>query len=73
MRRAVLAALAVLGADQHGNLKLHHLLRDGTHRLADHVGMLITQHLPDDLLDRHPAHSGHRWPPCSSNREEVRR
>jgi hypothetical protein len=25
--------------------------------------MLIAQHLPDDLLDRHPVPTGHRRPP----------
>lgn len=64
MRRPILTALTVLGADQIGDLSLHHLLRHHLDRFADHVGVLIAQHLPDDLLDRHPAHSGHRWPPC---------
>jgi hypothetical protein len=36
--------------------------------------VLIEQHLPDDLLDRHPVGTGHRWRPLSSsNPEEVRR
>jgi hypothetical protein len=25
--------------------------------------VLVTQHLPDDLLDRHPVPTGHRRPP----------
>ncbi len=54
MRRAVLGALAALGADQLGDLGLHQLLRDRPNRLADHVSVLLAQHLPDDLLDRHP-------------------
>jgi hypothetical protein len=29
--------------------------RGGPDRLADHVGVLIEQHLSDALLDRHPA------------------
>ena len=62
MRRTVLrTALTTLGADELGHLELHHLLRDDAHRLADHVRMLIAQHLPHDLLDRHPVPTGHRW------------
>jgi hypothetical protein len=52
-------ALAELGADQLRDLRLHQLLRDPAHRLAQHVGVILQQHLPDDLLDRHPVHSGH--------------
>ena len=63
MRRAILRALTVRRADQLGNLALHQLLRDRPHRLADHVAMLLAQHLPDDLLDRHPVPTGHRRPP----------
>jgi hypothetical protein len=37
--------------------------RDRLGRLADHVGVLIEQHPPDDLLDRHPVGTGHRWRP----------
>jgi hypothetical protein len=53
--------LPELGADQLGHLELHHLRRDGLDRLANHVGVLIEQHLLDDLLDRHPVGTGHRW------------
>jgi hypothetical protein len=64
MRRAVLRPpLAELGADQLRHLELHQLGRDGLDRLADHVGVLIEQHLPDDLLDRHPVGTGHAAPP----------
>jgi hypothetical protein len=56
----VLGALAVLGADQLGDLDLHQLARQPHHRLAQHIGVLVDQHLPDDLLDRHPVCSGHR-------------
>ena len=63
MRRAVLGALAVLGADQLRHFGLHQLLRDRSHRLTNHVCVLIAQHLPDDLLDRHPVPTGHRRPP----------
>jgi hypothetical protein len=64
MRRAVLRPpLAQLGTDQLGHLDLHQLPRDGPDRLANHVGVLIEQHLPDDLLDRHPVGTGHAAPP----------
>jgi hypothetical protein len=64
MRRTILRpALAELGANQPGHLGLHQLARHGLDRLADHVGMLVAQHLPDDLLDRHPLQTGHRRPP----------
>jgi hypothetical protein len=60
MRRTVLGpALTVLGADQFADFDLHQLLRDRLDGLADHVGVLVEQHLPDDLLDRHPVGTGH--------------
>src|SRR6185503_3876492 len=71
MRRAILGpALTTPGADQLGDLELHQLRRDGLDRLADHVGVLIEQHLPDDLLDRHPLGTGHRWRLLSSHLEK---
>jgi hypothetical protein len=63
MRRTVLGALPVGGADQLGHLGLHQLLRDRPDRLADDVTVLLVQHLPDDLLDRHPVPTGHCRPP----------
>jgi hypothetical protein len=61
MRRAIgRPPLAVLGADQLGDLDLHQLRRQPAHALAQHIGVLVDQHLPDDLLDRHPVCSGHR-------------
>src|SRR5829696_864259 len=73
MRRPIIGpALAMLGSDQLGDLGLHQLCGDGLDRLADHIGVLIEQHLPDDLLDRHPLSTGHAAL-LSSNREEVRR
>jgi hypothetical protein len=64
VRRPILRPpLATLRADQLGNLDLHHLRRDRLDRLADHVSVLIEQHLPDDLLDRHPVGTGHAAPP----------
>ena len=47
-----------------GDLELHHLGRDGRDRFADHVRVLIEQHLLDDLLDRHPVGTGHAAPPA---------
>jgi hypothetical protein len=70
MRRAVLGpALTQLGADQLGHLDLHHLRHHGLDRLADHVRVLIEQHPLDDLLDRHPVGTGHRWRLLSSTDE----
>jgi hypothetical protein len=63
MRRTILAALTTLSADQLRHLGLHQLLRHRPDRLADHVCVLITQHLPNDLNDRHPVHPGHCRPP----------
>src|SRR4051812_8709594 len=63
MRRPILGPLAVSRADQLGDLGLHQLLRHHAHRLADHVTVLLAQHLPDDLLDRHPVPTGHCRPP----------
>jgi hypothetical protein len=61
MRHPILrAALAALGADQLRDLDLHQLLSQPAHALAQHIGVLVDQHLPDDLLDRHPVCSGHR-------------
>jgi hypothetical protein len=74
VRRPILRpALAALGADQLGHLEFHHLRRDRPGRLADHVSVLVEQHLPDDLLDRHPVGTGHRWRLLSSNPQQVRR
>src|SRR4051794_15843029 len=64
MRRSIIGpALAQLGADQLCHLGLHELARDRLNRLTDHIRMLIAQHPPDDLLDRHPLLTGHRRPP----------
>ena len=64
MRRPILrATLTTAGADQLGHLELHHLRRDRLDGLTDHIGVLIEQHLPDDLLDRHPVSTGHAAPP----------
>jgi len=43
-------------------LELDQLRGDRPNRLADHVGALIEQHLPDDLLDHHPVGTGHAAP-----------
>src|SRR3954454_6171593 len=66
MRRTILGALTTLRADQLGHLRLHQLLRHQPHRLADHVTVLLTQHPANDLLDRHPLGTGHRWRLLSS-------
>jgi hypothetical protein len=52
--------LAVLGANQLADLDLHQLPSQPAHALAQHISVLIDQHLPDDLLDLHPVCSGHR-------------
>jgi hypothetical protein len=63
VRRPVIrTALTELGTDQLGDLELHHLGRDRLDRFADHIGVLV-EHLPDDLLDRHPVSTGHAAPP----------
>jgi hypothetical protein len=67
MRRTILRpALTELRANEIAHLGLHQLLRHKPHALTDHVRVIIKQHLPDDLLDRHPVHSGHRRPPSLS-------
>jgi len=63
VRGTVLGPLAALGADQLRDLSLHQLLSDRTHRLTDHIDVLFAQHLPNDLLGRHPLLTGHRRPP----------
>ncbi len=63
MRRAVLSPLAKLRPNQLRHLNIHELLSDGPHRLADHIAMLLAQHLPNDLQHRHPVLTGHRRPP----------
>jgi hypothetical protein len=53
----------MLGTDELADFRLHELGGDRPHRLADHVGVLVAQHLLNDLLDRHPVQTGHRRPP----------
>jgi hypothetical protein len=60
VRRAVRRALPVGGADQLRHFQLHQLLDDQPHRLAQHIRVLVRQHLPGDLLDRHALALGHR-------------
>src|SRR4051794_38307526 len=46
LRRAVLGpALTTASANQLGHLHFHHLRRDGLDGLADHISVLIEQHL----------------------------
>jgi hypothetical protein len=67
VRRPVLRlALTQLGTDQLADLGLHHLLSHPAHTLPDHISAILDQHLPDDLLDRHPVCSGHRRPSFES-------
>jgi hypothetical protein len=73
MRRPIRRALAQLGPDQLGHLAFHQLRADRLQRRPHHVTVLAHHHLLDDLLDRHPVGTGHRWRLLSSNREEVRR
>jgi hypothetical protein len=62
VRRAVIGtALAELGPDQLRHLHLHQLAHQQLQRLAQHIRVLIQQHLPDDLLGRHPVGTGHQW------------
>jgi len=62
VRRPILrTALPALRANQLGHLELHHLGGHGLDRLADHIGVLVAQYLTDDLFDRHPLRTGHRW------------
>jgi hypothetical protein len=64
MHRTILrTALTQLRPGQLRHLELHQLRRHRLDRLADHIGALIEQHLPDDLLDRHPVGTGHAAPP----------
>jgi len=71
MRRPILRALPALRADQLRHLGLHQLLRHHAHRVTDHVTVLLTQHAPDDLLDRHPLGTGHRRPPFIDSVERA--
>jgi hypothetical protein len=56
-------ALAVAGAGALGDLGLHQLLGQPAHGLPQHIGVLIGQHLADQLPHAHPAHVGHRGAP----------
>jgi hypothetical protein len=50
-------ALAVAGAGALGDLGLHQLLGQPAHGLPQHVGVLVGQHLADQLAHAHPATS----------------
>jgi hypothetical protein len=68
MRGTVLGALAALGADQLADLHLHQLPSQPLHRLAQHVGVLVDQHLPGSIaILSAPAIAGAS---LSSNREK---
>jgi hypothetical protein len=62
MRQPILrATLAELRTHQLRRLALHQLAADRLQRRPDHVAVLAHHHLLDDLLDRHPVGTGHRW------------
>jgi hypothetical protein len=62
MRHPVIRTpLAELGADQLGHLALHQLAADRLDGCPQHIAVLAHHHVPDDLLDRHPVGTGHRW------------
>jgi hypothetical protein len=71
-RHPVAATLAVAGASPLGDLGLHQLLGQPAHGLAQHIGVLIGQHLADQLAHAHPAHVGHRGaPPVGSEAPTI--
>ena len=70
MRRPIRRALAEFGPDKLGHLALHQPAADGLQRRAHHIAVLAHHHLLDDLLDRHPVGTGHRWRLLSSNLEK---
>jgi hypothetical protein len=57
------AALTVTGTGGLGDLGLHQLLSQPAHGLAQHVGVLVSKHLADQLAHAHPAHVGHHGAP----------
>jgi hypothetical protein len=64
MCRAVLRpALAALAPDQLGRLELHQLRRAALTASRTTSACSSSNHLPDDLLDRHPVGTGHAAPP----------
>jgi hypothetical protein len=46
-----------------GDLDFHQLLGQPDHGLAQHIGVLVGQHLAHQFLDPHPAQVGHRGAP----------
>jgi hypothetical protein len=63
MGGAIRRALAVLRADQLGDLDLHQLLDYPPQRLRREVRVLVAHQLGDDLIGRHPLPLGHRGAP----------
>jgi hypothetical protein len=62
VHRAVIGpALSELGADLARDLALHQIHSDGLDRRAQKVPVLAHHHVLDDLFDRHPVGTGHRW------------
>src|SRR5215218_6158481 len=69
MRHPVIRpALAELGPNLRRDLALHQLPAHRLQRGSQHVAVLSHHHLLDDLLDRHPVGTGHRWRLLSSRR-----
>jgi len=48
-----------------GHLSVHQLLRQPAHSLAQHIGVLVSQHLADQFAHAHPAHVGHPQDPAT--------
>ena len=63
MGGAILGALAVLGADQLGDLGVHQPLHEPPERLAQEVGVVLLEQVADDLIGRHALPLGHRGAP----------
>jgi hypothetical protein len=62
-RHPVAAALPIASAGSRPHLSLYQLLRQSAHGIAQHVGVVIGQHLADQLAHAHPAHVGNRGAP----------
>jgi len=70
MRRPIRRTLAMPGADQVRDFGVHQLAAHRFKRRPHQIAVLVHEHLLDDLLDRHPLDTGHRWRLLSSHREK---